>query len=89
MITATVTKYGKNLTWTGPKRSKDNKYNHTLFTLKYKKTQLLRIDLRIDNLTFKGQGYVGNVHYHVPPKMDKHNTLFNVKFENNYPKLPW
>ncbi|OEC01259.1 hypothetical protein GY31_13200 [Lysinibacillus sphaericus] len=89
IITNAILKYGKNLTFTGPKRSKDNKYNYTLFKLSYKKKQLLRVDLRIDDLRFKGQGYVGNVHYHIPPDLDKHYPLFNVKFGNNYPKLPW
>lgn len=82
-------KYGKKLSWSGPKQSKTNKYNYTLFTLKYNKNQLLRIDMRIDNLSFKKQGFVGNVHYHVPPNMEKHYNLFDIPFGKNLPKFPW
>lgn len=69
------------------KRSTANNYNHTLFTLFYKKKQLLRIDMQVKYT--KWNGYSGWVHYHIPPNLKTHYDLFTIQFGKNQPKFPW
>nr|WP_275900392.1 RHS repeat-associated core domain-containing protein [Anoxybacillus rupiensis] len=79
-------KYGKKLKVSGPKRSKENKDNHTLFTISYGKKQLLRIDMKVLK---RSKEYIGYIHFHVFPDMSKHYDITHVNFGKNLPKFPW